>query len=656
MQRPTCRPAIESIVTAWALAMLCITAPAARGEAPPRPNILWLSCEDISPHLGCYGDPHAITPHVDQLAREGVRYTHAFTTAGVCAPCRSGIITGLYQTTLGTHHMRCTATLPDFIKPFPVYLRRAGYYCTNKSKTDYQFKHPRETWDAAKGKKAHWRKRPNKDQPFFAVFNFTGCHESGIANLSKYRYVTSILTPGQRQDAAKLTTFPPYYPDTPVTREDWKRNYELITAMDAWVGDLIGQLKDDGLYENTIIFFWSDHGIGLPRAKRWLYDSGTHIPLIVRIPQQYRAAKGPAPNQGRPGSVTDQLVSSIDLGPTVLRLAGLDIPEHVQGQPFLGRDLGRPRKFVYGARDRMDERYDIIRMVRGKRFKYIRNYEPLKTFYQYMNTPEKGATMRELRRLHEKRKLSPEAEQFFAGRKPVEELYDCQADPHELNNLAADKNYHSRLVSMRAVHRKWVRETGDLGLVPEGIITERTRTLGNSYAILRQEGGKQINLLLSDMAAKASSGHKALSDLIEGFSATDAAVRYWAATGIGNVAFAKSAAVSATLKNKSRQVATRGLDDRSAAVRIASARALCHLGQPGPALPVLINELKTANQWERLQAAIVLDEIDEQARPVLEQMRVGLEYQQGFNSNGKYRVRVMNRALNELEGTNRKVN
>ena len=221
-------------------------------QAADRPNILWLSAEDISPHLGCYGDPHAITPHLDQLAKEGTRYTHAFTTAGVCAPCRSGIITGMYQTTLGTHHMRCRAQLPEKIRPFTQYLREAGYYCTNNSKTDYQFSAPKDTWDQSNGK-AHWRGR-KKGQPFFAVFNFTGCHESGIANEGKYKAVTQALPEKHRQAAGKLP-LPPYYPDTPVVREDWKRNYELITAMDAWAGRLIAQLKEDGVYDNTIIFF-----------------------------------------------------------------------------------------------------------------------------------------------------------------------------------------------------------------------------------------------------------------------------------------------------------------------------------------------------------------------------------------------------------------
>ncbi|MDB4436181.1 sulfatase-like hydrolase/transferase, partial [Akkermansiaceae bacterium] len=214
-------------------------------SATERPNILWLSAEDINAHFGCYGDPHAVTPNLDQLATEGVRYTQAFTSAGVCAPCRSGIITGMYQTSIGTMHMRCNAEMPDSIQPFPIYLREAGYYCTNNSKKDYQFKEPRETWDVSSSK-GHWSKRP-ESKPFFSVFNFTGCHESGIEGKVKYDRVTKNLSPGERQDSAQLTTLPPYYPDTPAIREDWKRNYELITAMDAWVGEHIQKLKDDGL-------------------------------------------------------------------------------------------------------------------------------------------------------------------------------------------------------------------------------------------------------------------------------------------------------------------------------------------------------------------------------------------------------------------------
>ncbi|MDG1891395.1 MAG: sulfatase [Verrucomicrobiota bacterium] len=603
-----------------------------------RPNILWISTEDISPHLGCYGDPHAITPNLDQLAREGVRYSHAFTSAGVCAPCRSGIITGMYQTTLGTHHMRCSATLPSFIQPFPVYLREAGYYCTNAGKTDYRFRPPADTWDH--DGKAHWRSRKDPSQPFFAVFNFSGTHESRIASGDRYTEVTQGLTPSQRQDPAQMV-LPPYYPDTPVVREAWKRNHELITAMDTWAGQLIAQLKEDGLYEDTIIFFWSDHGVGLPRAKRWLYDSGTHIPLIVRIPEKWRS-----PGQGKPHTVSDQLVSSIDLGPTVLHMAGIPIPEHMQGRPFSGPGPLAARSYVHGARDRMDERYDIIRMVRDKRYKYIRNYLPGKTYYQYMNTPEKGPVMQEIRRMANSGKQSPSARHLLSPVKPSEELYDTQMDPHEIHNKAGDPAHREVMERMRAAHIAWVRETADLGLIPEPIIAARSKQLGSAYAILHGPGNKVYNARVASMAQAASGGDAFLPRLLQAMQDPDAVMRYWGATGIGNIGMGTQ--VSLRPRTASMRKA---LQDPSSAVRSAAARALCRMDQPRDALPILIREMNEGTQWERLHAAIVLDEIDAQARPVIDAMRAGLQYQKGFNSNGKYRVRVINRALNELNGT-----
>ena len=605
-----------------------------------KPNIVWISCEDIGPHIACFGDPHAITPNLDRLATEGVRYTHAFTTAGVCAPCRSGIITGMYQTTLGTQHMRGNARLPKEIVPFPSYLRQAGYYTTNNSKQDYQFETPEGVWDESSGR-AHWRNRRDENQPFFSVFNFTGCHESGIAGDAKYQSVTEVLDPSQRQDAYALSTFPPYYPDTPRAREDWRRNYELITAMDIWAGELIAQLKEDGLYDNTIIFFWSDHGVGLPRAKRWLYDSGTRVPLIVRIPESMRIG-----GQGSEGMISQQLISSIDLGPTVLNLAGIGVPDHVQGRPFLGHHTPAPRDYVFGARDRMDERYDIIRMARDQRFKYIRNYEPLKTYYQYMNTPEKGATMAELRNLHQSRALPPAAEYYFSPTKPVEELYDTWTDPFEINNIAADPGYADTLSRLREAHLSWVKRTGDTGLIAEPILIEREKIIGHRYGILRQNDDPTFSQRLAEIAARASEGPSALPQLLEATSDRDAAIRYWGAVGIGNIgAPAKSAAK--TMEN--------ALSDESAVVRIAAARALCRLDRPQKALPVLTKELDEGEQWERLQAAIVLDEIDEMAGPVLSEMHAALEPRTDLYANGKYVVRVLNRALNQLEGTNRKV-
>ncbi len=605
-----------------------------------KPNIVWISCEDISPHIACFGDPHAITPNLDRLATEGVRYTHTFTTAGVCAPCRSGIITGMYQTTLGTQHMRGNARLPDQIVPFPAYLRQAGYYTSNNSKQDYQFETPKGVWDESSGR-AHWRKRKDKDQPFFSVFNFTGCHESGIAGEAKYRSVTEVLDPSQRQDAYALSTFPPYYPDTPRAREDWKRNYELITAMDHWAGELIAQLKEDGLYDNTVIFFWSDHGVGLPRGKRWLYDSGTRVPLIVRIPESLRIG-----GQGSEGMISQQLISSIDFGPTVLNLAGVDVPDHIQGRPFLGPNAAAARDYVFGARDRMDERYDIIRMARDQRFKYIRNYEPLKTYYQYMNTPEKGATMADLRQLHQSRALPPEAEYYFSPTKPVEELYDTWTDPFEVKNIAGDPVYTDTLSRLREAHLSWVKRTRDTGLIAEPILIEREKRIGHRYGILRQNDDPTFNRRLADIATQASGGLTALPSLLEAMSDRDAAIRYWGAVGIGNIGTEARSAVKAMEK---------ALGDESAVVRIAAARALCRLDMPKRALPVLTKELDEGEQWERLHAAIVLDEIDEMARPVLSEMHAALEPRMDLYANGKYVVRVLNRALSQLEGTSRQV-
>ena len=585
-------------------------------HAADRPNILWLSAEDISPHLGCYGDPHAITPHLDQLAKEGTRYTHAFTSAGVCAPCRSGIITGMYQTTLGTHHMRCRAQLPVSIRPFTQSLREAGYYCTNNSKTDYQFSAPKDTWDQSSGK-AHWRGR-KKGQPFFAVFNFTGCHESGIASEGKYKSVTQTLPENHRQNAGKLS-LPPYYPDTNVVREDWKRNYELISAMDAWAGQLIAQLKEDGLYDDTIIFFWSDHGVGLPRAKRWLYDSGTRVPLIVRVPG------------GQP-AVNGRLARSLEFGPPVVQLAGVSVPKHVQGRSFIH---DAPREFVYGARDRMDERYDIIRSVRGPRYRYIRNYEPLKPYYQYMNTPEKGVTMKEIRRVHAAGNMPEAAALFMAPFKPAEELYDLEKDPHEIRNLAGQPEHIERLKRMREIHLQWVRDTGDLGLLPEAEIEIREKTVGARYQIL--QGKNKLNAELGRVAALASSGVHALPELLQALRHSDAAVRYWGATGVGNigkpVAYTKPAMIEA-------------LKDSSPSVRIAVARALGKLGFPEQALPTLEAELKSEHQWGRRAAASGLDGRDEQARSAIPALKQALVKQPN-----KYIVRVANRAINELQGT-----
>ncbi len=621
-------------VTRTSALLLVILGLARSSLAEARPNILWLSCEDIGPHLGCYGDRSARTPNLDAFATEGVLFNNAFATAGVCAPCRSAIITGMYQTSLGTHHMRCSARLPAHIRPFPCLLREAGYYCTNNSKQDYQFSPPADTWDES-SRTAHWQNRPRASQPFFAVFNYTGCHESGIQNLAKYETVTRGLA---RQDRAKLAaaTLPPYYPNTAVVREDWGRYYDVITAMDRWFAERLQELEQSGVAENTIVFFWSDHGAGLPRAKRWLYDSGIRVPLMVRVPEKFRSQL-----PGRAGQPSERLVSLIDLGPTTLALAGVAVPRHMQGQAFMGSNAAPPREYVFAARDRMDERYDVIRAVRDNRFKYLRNYEPLKTYYQYMNTPEKGATMREIRRLAAQGQLPPAAAALMAPSKPSEELYDTRADPHEVRNLASDPAFGRQLLRLRKAHLDWVTRTRDLGLVPEPVIADLEQHYGSRYAILQGDQALETLHRLRDAASASLEGIGALPKLKRALSDVDAAVRYWGAVGLGNLA--QDAATTQPLLRER-------LADESAVVRVAAARALCRMGDTAAALPTLVDVLDNGKQWERLHAANVLDEIDEDARSVLEAMRRNKAYRAELVQRGKYTVRVLNRALNQLLG------
>lgn len=421
-----------------------------------RLNILWITCEDMSPHLESYGDSTVKTPNISRLAREGVRYSHVYSTAGVCAPSRSVLATGMYQTTLGTHNMRTlqnlsrevpyySAVLPPYVKTHSEYLRAAGYYCTNNEKTDYQFENPISAWDDC-SKTAHWRNRP-KDKPFFSIFNFMITHESQIW----MRKDEPLLA-----DPARIKV-PPIYPDTKTVRQDMARNYTNIIRMDEMVGKVLKELEEDGLLDKTIIFFYSDHGSGLPFYKRELYDRGLRVPLIVRYPDKAMA-----------GTWNDELISFVDMAPTLLSLADIGIPSHMQGQAFLGKQKANlPRSYIYAARDRMDSEYDIVRAVKDKRFKYIRNYQPQKPLMQNIQYRLNIDMMNELLAMEHAGKLNDDQKLWFAKTKPAEELYDTEADPFELHNLAGDPAHKAKLDELREAHEEWERNTIDLGFTPE---------------------------------------------------------------------------------------------------------------------------------------------------------------------------------------------
>jgi len=590
-----------------ALAGMLIAAAHAHAAGPARPNVLWITCEDMSPNLGCYGDSFAVTPHLDRLASQGVRYTRAFSVCGVCAVGRSSLITGLYPVSLGSHHMRCRTVLPDGVKCFSELLREAGYYCTNNVKTDYNFDVPKDAWDHC-SREAHWRSR-KPGQPFFAVFNFTTTHESQIrCNEKQYERHMEGIPRSWRHDPAQVAV-PPYHPDAPEVRRDWARYYDLISAMDRQAGAILEQLDDDGLTGETIVFFYSDHGVGMPRCKKWIYDCGTRVPLIVRFPEKY-AQWAP----GEPGSATDRLVSFVDFAPTVLSLAGVPIPDVIEGRAFLGGRSAPAREYVHLMRNRMAERYDMVRGVRDRRYLYLRNYMPHLTYSQHISYTYEMPTMQVWDRLAREGRLEGPPALWFRPTKPLEELYDTWEDPYQINDLAGDPAHRAVLERMRAEHRRWMVEVRDLGLLPEYDQGERSAAT-TPYEMARdpQEYPFERILAAADLTGR---GAGKLPRLVELLSDDDPAVRYWAAVGIKALGAEAASAESAL---------ARRLDDRAPNVRIAAADALVAVGSRLDVMPVLVAGLRHESEWIRLRALNVFDVLGDRARAALPEIERALQ-------------------------------
>lgn len=452
-------------------------------RAEQRPNIIWISTHDINPHLGCYAGvyPHAEyahTPNLDRLAAEGARYDNAIATTPVCGPSRSAIVTGMFPTTIGTMHMRTKAVPPPEVRPIPEYLRAAGYYCTNNAFTDYQFETPRTVFDEF-GPQAHWRNRPEPGQPFFAMFHGMVTHESQLyTDEERFAQNTERLTTAQRHNPDDAPV-PPNYPDTAVFRKAVARYNDLITAMDYWVGDILQQLEEDGLADNTLVVFWGDHGRGFPREKRWPYEGGLRVPLIVRWPDKIA-----------PETVRAEPVSTMDLAATTLAAAGLPIPEHMQARPLFdaaGQPSTNPRPYVVSHRDRMGETEDTVRTVRDARFRYMRNYHPDRPYMQHQFYADKTTTTwTELRQLRFQEAgqlnmglrpglLTSAQRHFMETTKPEEELYDLVVDPHETNNLAADPAYAADLQRLRDALAEWHADYPDLGMMAEAELLQQWR-------------------------------------------------------------------------------------------------------------------------------------------------------------------------------------
>lgn len=445
-------------------------------QADFRPNIVWIVTEDLSQRIPPFGDSTIQTPNLSRLAAEGIRFPNTFSTAGVCAPSRNSLATGMYHNSIGGNHMRVDSyeevtglpeyesTPPPAVKMMSEILRRNGYYCTNNAKQDYQFTAPVTAWDD-KGGSAHYRNRP-PGKPFFSIFNTEVTHESGlfepyeerkrdwfasVESTKKTSYTVPQLIPKDLD-----FPIPPYLPDNEIVRRDMWKVYNNIAEMDRQVGIILDQLEADGLLDSTIIFWYGDHGGPLPREKRLLYDSGLKVPLIVRFPDSWQA-----------GSIDSQLVSFVDFAPTVFSLAGIQPPDYLQGQAVMGPYKAPERKYVYAAADRLDSEYDMIRAVRDKQFKYLRNFRPNQPYYLQVKYREQIPTMQELLRMRDEGTLNEYQSQWFRQTKPEEELFLVSEDPHELHNLAGDPQYADQLAEMRRACEQWMEEIGDLGVMEE---------------------------------------------------------------------------------------------------------------------------------------------------------------------------------------------
>ncbi len=594
------------------LLMLALLAVVANGA--DRPNILWLVSEDTTTTLACYGDTTAPTPTIDKLAREGIVYERCFTQP-VCAPSRATLIAGMYAICSGpAHHMRAQGKIPDWLKGFPAYLREAGYYTSNNAKTDYNSPiNVKEAWNEC-SRKAHWRNRA-AGQPFFSVFNHEVTHES-------------CLFPEKEEPTVDPTKVrvPPYQPDTPEIRADWARHYSRIAKMDGQLAEKLKDLADAGLADDTIVFYYGDNGGVVARSKRFLQRSGTHVPLVVYYPSKWRHL-APA----KPGSRIKDPVHFVDFAPTVLSLAGVKIPDYMQGRAFAGKARVAPNEFVLCTRDRMDERYDMMRSVMDKRWLYIHNFRPDLPYVQPLEYMFRARGYQSWARVAREGKLTP-ATAMFWGAKPTEELYDCDADPDNVKNLAADPAHRKTLERFRAELKRRVLAYKDNGFLPEGSVLE-------GYDTSHKEGAWPVERVFK-LAMLASERNPAnLPKLIEALNDPSEPMRWWAAQGCAMLG-KKAAPAEKALR--------RCLDDSSGSVQVAAAEAMTRIGKVGAALPVLERCLKAGGPVS-CQAGNVFYRLGEAARPSLPAVKAALKPGNGRNEPGNPK-RILERVVAVLEG------
>lgn len=581
-----------------------------------RPNILWITSEDNGPYLGCYGDAMARTPNLDRLAEEGVRYLNAFSNAAVCAPARQTLITGMYATSLGGQHMRSQVFFPEDVRYFPEYLRRLGYYTSNNSKTDYNGS-PADgkaamaaAWSES-GRNGHWRNRP-AGSPFFSVFNITSTHES------------QLFPKGWKKRELKTgpasVTLPAYLPDTPEIRLDLARYYDRIEVMDGGVGAILRQLEKDGLKDDTIVFYFSDHGGSMPRGKSFAYDSGTRVPLLVCIPEKWKSSRSAAA-----GETDDRLVGFVDFGATVLSLAGLDAPDYMQGEAFLGPNATAPRReYVHTFRGRRGERYDLVRGVRSHEFLYLRNYTPHLPVMQFNAYSFEIPGYASWQSARASGKTTPEQGLWFEP-KASEELYRIADDGDNVRNLAENPEFTEVLAQHRAENDRHLLAIRDSVFYPEGMA-------GREWSAYQDDERYPIARLLPLATAVSERDVKHVPAFVEAMGDSNPLIRYWGVAGC--VTLGSKALVA-------EDSLTERLADKDSFVRLHAARALAGMGRTAEALPVIRAALVAKDdEILVLQALLAVDECgllekDASLRPLVK------------GAKSSYGVRVVKKVLGE---------
>lgn len=576
-----------------------------QSEVLDQPNILWLTSEDNSPEtISIYGDPAAHTPNIDRLAKQGLVFRNAFSNAPVCSVARSVLISGMHAPSLGLHHHRTRISVPEHIENlfYPHLLRQAGYYTTNNSKTDYNVPEPHERfWDES-GNDAHYKNR-DPGQPFFAVFNSTQSHEGQL--------FFDVIEEEPVTDPEQIN-LPDYHPDVPEIRRSWAHYYDLNRNMDQWVGQMLSELEEYGLSEDTIVMYFSDHGGVLPRSKRSLYHTGTAVALVVYVPEKWQHLIAQ-----EPGSEIERIVNFVDIPPTIMSLVGVDIPEEYQGRAFLGEKTEPADETAFLYRNRMDQSFDMQRGVFDGRYRYIRNYMPHRPNGQFHNYPFRMPAMRAWYRAWEGGETTPVESRYWLP-KESEELYDRERDPWEVNNLADDPAYADKRDELRGQLNRYILEFRDAGFIPFDMFEALSDDLTIHDYIQSEEYPLEW---LIEIAGLASSHNPTLLPQLRQVMRDEyAPVRYWGALGALVLGYDARPAKSDLINL---------LNDEYVSVQATAAEALGRMGQMDLAVESLVEQLNSERNDDLLYSLNALAHLDvdeqyhsellEKIRPIAEE-------------------------------------